>query len=389
MNFKILSLLLIICISAVIAQSNHKVKFIVISESVPEQSLIYITGNNPLIGNWDPGKVSLTKKENNIWEGEFSFPKRFHLEYKLTLGSWERESLDVNGYVKSNSLLDIKNDTVIAIRVEDWGNLRNNRVITGQITGKVKYHHKLKGKGIMVRDVAVWLPPGYDEHSDKRYPVLYMNDGQNMFDPQTSAFGVDWQIDEAADSLIRKGYISPIIIVAIYNTPDRWKEYNQGSAGDAYMNFIVNHLKPLIDNTYRTLPGREHTAVGGSSMGGLIAFVLLWVHSDVFSQAACISPAFKIRGIDFVAPVKNYNGKKKAIRIYIDNGNVGLEDSIQSGIDEMLSELKERGYSEGDDLYYYHAPGAKHFESDWAERIWRALIFMFGNENSYQYIQEK
>ena len=389
MNFKISSLFLIICISAVFAQSNHKVKFIVIAENVPEQSTIYITGNHPLIGNWDPGKVSLTKKENNFWEKEFSLPKDFHLEYKFTLGSWERESLDLNGYVRSNALLDIKNDTIITICIEDWGNSRSNRVITGQITGTVKYHRKLKGEGISERDVAVWLPPGYDEHPNKRYPVLYMNDGQNMFDPQTSAFGVDWQIDEAADSLIRKGFIKPLIIVGIYNTPDRWSEYNQGNVGDAYMNFIVNRLKPLIDNTYRTLPGREHTAVGGSSSGGLISFVLLWVHSDVFSQAACISPAFKIREIDFVSPVKNYCGKKKEIKIYIDNGSVGLEDSLQTGIDVMLSALKEKGYSEGDDLYYYKAPGAKHFESDWAERIWRPLIFMFGNKNSFQYIQLK
>ena len=388
MNLKILSLFLIICISAVFAQSNHKVKFIVTSENVPEQSTIYITGNHPLIGNWDPGKVSLTKKENNIWEREFSFPEGIHLEYKLTLGLWEQEALNEEGLLPVNSILVVFSDTTIFIDVKSWRD-QSNRVVEGQITGTVEYQRKLKWEGLQDRDVAVWLPPGYHDHPDKRYPVLYMHDGQNMFDPQTSAFGVDWQIDEAADSLIKKGYISPIIIVAIYNTPDRWNEYNQGSVGDAYMNFIVNRLKPLIDKTYRTLPGREYTAVGGSSMGGLIAFVLLWVHSDVFSQAACISPALNIRGIDFVTPVKNYTGKKKAIRIYIDNGNVGLEDSLQTGIDSMLFALRERGYSEGDDLYYYYAPGAKHFESDWAERIWRPLIFMFGNENSYQYIQEK
>ena len=387
MNLKILSLFLIICISAVFAQSNHKVKFIVSSESVPEQSTIFITGNHPLIGNWDPGKVSLTKKEN-FWAGEFSFPEGFHLEYKLTLGSWEQEALNEEGLLPVNSILLVSSDTTIFVDVKSWRD-QSNSVVEGQITGTVEYHRKLKWEGLQDRDVAVWLPPGYHEHREKHYPVLYMHDGQNMFDPQTSAFGVDWQIDEAADSLIQKGYISPIIIVAIYNTPDRWKEYNQGSVGDAYMIFIVNRLKPLIDKTYRTLPGREYTAVGGSSMGGLIAFVLLWVHSDVFSQAACISPALKIRGFDFVTPVKNYNGKKKAIRIYIDNGSVGIEDSLQTGIDELLPALRERGYSEGDDLYYYYAPGAKHFESDWAERIWRPLIFMFGNENSYQYIQAK
>jgi len=189
--------------------------------------------------------------------------------------------------------------------------------------------------------------------------------------------------------LIREGYIKPIIIVGIYNTPDRSREYTPGLLGYGYMNFIVNKLKPFIDSTYRTIPDREHTSTGGSSLGGLISFMLLWFHPDVFSQAASISPAFKIGGIDFVSPIKNYTGKKKEIRIYIDIGSVGLEDSLQTGIDAMLSALKDKGYVEGDDLYYYKAMGAKHFESDWAERIWRPLIFMFGNENSYQYIQKK
>jgi len=115
---KILSLFLIICISAAFAQSNQKVKFIVTSASVPEQSTIYITGNHPLIGSWDPGKVSLTKKENNLWGGEFSFPNGFHLEYKLTLGTWEREALNKEGLLPTNSILEVLSDTIIFIEVK-------------------------------------------------------------------------------------------------------------------------------------------------------------------------------------------------------------------------------------------------------------------------------
>jgi hypothetical protein len=161
MNLKILSLFLIICISAVFAQSNHKVKFIVTSESVPEQSTIYMTGNHPLIGNWDSGKVSLTKKENNIWEREFSLPKGFHLEYKLTLGSWDHEALNKEGLLPTNSILEVLSDTIIFIDVKSWGD-QSDRVVEGQITGTVKYHRKLKWEGLQDRDVAVWLPPGYD-----------------------------------------------------------------------------------------------------------------------------------------------------------------------------------------------------------------------------------
>jgi len=246
----------------------------------------------------------------------------------------------------------------------------------------------MKGKGIKDRDVVVWLPPCYDENSEVHYPALYMHDGQNMFDPKTSAFGVDWQIDEASDTLIRKGYIEPIIIVGIYNTPDRTSDYSPNDTGYAYMNFIVNDLKPFIDNNYRTLPEREFTATGGSSMGGLISFMLLWEHSNVFSQAACLSPAFKIGSFDFVAPVENYTNNKKNIRIYIDNGGVGLEDSLQAGIDDMLVALKNKGYAENGDLYWYKDADAKHFESDWAERIWRPLIYMFGNDDSFSYIKQ-
>jgi len=185
-----LILLIILHIPFTLSQSGRDITFVISTDNVPDTSSVYITGNHSLIGNWDTGKVSLTKKENNIWEREFSFPKGFHLEYKLTLGSWEQEALDEEGQVPANSSLVIVNDTSVIIDVNSWGD-QSNRVVEGQITGKVMYHPKLKWEGIQDRDVVVWLPPGYDEHPNKRYPVLYMNDGQNMFDPQTSAFGVD------------------------------------------------------------------------------------------------------------------------------------------------------------------------------------------------------
>ena len=118
--------------------------------------------------------------------------------------------------------------------------------------------------------------------------------------------------------------------------------------GYAYMKFIVNELKPFIDYTYHTLPDRENTTVGGSSLGGLISFMMLWEYSDIFSKAACLSPAFKIDSIynhDFVSPVKNYSGPKKDIKIYVYNGGVGLEEELQPGIDEMMKRLKKRDMS--------------------------------------------
>src|SRR3972149_12055157 len=283
--------------SATSAQSTKEIQFVVISDSVPENSSVYITGNHPALGNWNPGEVKLEYQTGNEWSGIFYLPEGFNLEYKFTLGLWNEEALDEDGKIHSNSILDIVSDTTVTTIITAWGN-RSNQVVEGQITGTVEYHYNLKGPGINDRDIIVWLPPRYYENKYERFPVLYVHDGQNMIDPVTSAFGVDWKIDEAADTLIKKGFIKPIIIVGIYNTQDRSDEYAPGKTGHDYMNFIVNNLKPFIDSTYRTLPDRENTATGGSSLGGLISFMMLWEYSKVFSVAACVSPAFKYSRID-------------------------------------------------------------------------------------------
>jgi len=155
----------------------------------------------------------------------------------------------------------VVNDTSITIKINLWAD-QVERKIEGQITGTVKYHKNFPGEGIKPRDIIVWLPPGYDSTLNTSYPVLYMHDGQNIVDPTTSTFQVDWQIDEAADSLIREELIEPIIIVGIYNTTDRDDEYSDAKLGISYMRFIVDSLKPFIDRNYRTHPDRNNTVNG-------------------------------------------------------------------------------------------------------------------------------
>jgi predicted alpha/beta superfamily hydrolase len=207
-----------------------------------------------------------------------------------------------------------------------------------------------------------------------------MHDGQNIVDPTTSTFQVDWQIDEAADSLIRKELIEPIIIVGIYNTPDRNKEYSEDELGLLYMKFITDSLKPFIDRNYRTKPDWTNTANGGGSLAGLISFMLMWDYSEIFSKAICFSPAFKIDQYDFVDNVKSYSGKMKQFKLFIDNGDNELDSSLQPGVDEMLIVLKQQGYIKGDHFYFHRGKNSLHSERDWAKNIWRALIFIFGTE---------
>jgi predicted alpha/beta superfamily hydrolase len=200
-----------------------------------------------------------------------------------------------------------------------------------------------------------------------------MQDGQNVFDPATSAFGTDWQLDETADSMIRKRAVDPMIIVGIYNTVERNKEYIPSDKGRLYREFLVKRLKPFIDSAYKTKPGRKHSIIGGSSAGGILAFMMVWEFPDVFSKAICMSPAFRLpgnnaSGWNYVSIVKQ-DIKRKKIFFYIDNGGIGLEQQLQPGVDEMLKALTDKGYKSGKDFIYVSDPSALHNEKSWAKRF--------------------
>lgn len=351
-----------------------KIELIVCSKIPPNQN-IFIAGNKPELGNWNPDKIPLNKINDTTWAKSFEVSKDQIIEFKFTKGSWDEEALDEDGKKSGNIILKVSADTTITFNINNWGSSKLK--ISGQITGNVKYHKKFESLNVLPRDIIVWLPPSYESKPDKYYPVLYMQDGQNIFDPLTSAFAKDWRMDEVADSLIRAKSIQEIIIIGIYNTEKRGSEYNSTMFGQAYMNFMIEELKPFIDKNYRTLPDRKNTAVCGSSSGGLISFIIAWDYSDVFSKAACISPAFKIADIDFVTPVKNYSGAKKDIKIYIDNGGVGLEEQLQPGIDEMLEALKQKGFVENKNILFVKDTTAEHNESAWSKRVYRFLEFLF------------
>lgn len=376
-----------ICLTAITtAQDSASLTIIVNAAELKDTSAIFITGNTKEFGTWNPGLIKLSKFSDTEWKREFSFKKGRLLEYKFTKGSWETEAVDTNGNTPGNYRTVLNGDTTIRYTISAWKDqFEESDSVKGQITGRVKYYRNLKYENLLPRDIIVWLPPGYESEKDRRYPVLYMQDGQNIVDPATSSFGVDWQIDEAADSLIKQNQIEPIIIVGIYNTKDRTSEYTPTNKGYKYMEFIVNKLKPFVDSKYRTKPERQFTAAGGSSAGGIISFMLLWHYNNTFSKVICMSPAFKIIDddndiqIDYVSDVSQYSGAKKDIKLYIYNGGLGLEKLLQPGVDEMIDELKLKGYNAGIDYIFIKNETAEHNESAWAERIPEALKFIFTN----------
>ncbi len=364
------------------AQGNKvNVTFKIVTPGLDDTSKVFIAGNNEALGNWNAGKIQLEKINNDLWSKTIQFEKGITIEFKFTIGSWEKEALNDDKTIGQNKSLVVNNDTVVTYTIRNWREGFNFK-INGQITGKVEYHKNFTFDSLKTRDIIVWLPPDYEKNKDIHYPVLYMHDGQNIVDPRTSSMFIDWQVDETTDSLIRNNLIEPIIIVGIYNTDDRGAEYNNTPLGKLYMKFVVDKLKPFIDSKYRTKPDRLNTAVAGSSMGGLISFMLAWEYPEVFSKAACFSPAFKFENlnINYVDVVKNYKGKKRNLLFYIDNGGINLEIRLQPGIDEMIEALKEKDYIPEKDFYVTIDKDADHNEAAWAKRMWRPLKLFFGGE---------
>ena len=338
---------------------------------------VFIAGNKTEFGNWNPSSAKLEKISDSLWKFESKFDSGEVLEFKITGGSWEQEAMYESTRVSGNTIVNVTKDTTLIIRPLFWKRKILPQKPEQLIRGTVKYHRQLSGEGLNhKRDIIVWLPPSYQKNTKKHYPVLYMHDGQNLFDPSTAFTGYDWRVDEVADSLIALKRIEEIIIVGVYNSPDRLPEYSDSDLGTAYLNFVINVVKPLIDSTYRTKPGKEHTGIIGSSLGGLSSLLFVWRRSDVFGMAGCLSPSFWYDDEKTLKEIREFSGHKKNIKIYLDCG--GREKELISGYKRMVEILKSKGYKKGKDLDYTLETKGTHSEYYWAQRVWRPLVFMYG-----------
>ncbi|MCG3118225.1 MAG: putative protein YbbA [bacterium] len=238
------------------------------------------------------------------------------------------------------------------------------------------FHSPLLGYS---RDLIVWLPPHYAKETARRYPVIYAHDGQNLFDPATAFAGVDWQLHKAAETLILAQKIAPLIIVGLANTMGRLEEYTP-KRGRQYAAFIIEEVKPFIDKTYRTQTARQHTAVLGSSLGGLISFYLGWWHPEVFSMAGCLSGTWMWDNAAAIRLVETETRPVPAIKIYLDHGSEGAEGNQAWVYRSMRDALIRRGFRVGKNLAYYFGVGDEHSEAAWARRVSKPLKFFFGKQ---------
>ncbi len=345
---------------------------------LPRGSAAFLAGNLPALGDWKPGRVRLERIDARSGECRFFAPKGSVVEFKVSRGNWKTQAVyeeTPENIPPDNRAFRVEGpECRFETSVADW----MDKLPAGldPVQGIVRVHPGMTGDGLdYARDIQVWLPPSYRK-SRKRYPVLYMHDGQNLFDPATSFCGQDWKLDETAMLLMKRGIVEEFIVVGVANTPDRMEEYNLfRPKGKAYASFLMQVLKPFIDATYRTSPEREQTAVGGSSMGGLFSFQLGWLHPEVFSMAACLSPAFWFNRGRMYKLVQDGPLPEHPVRLYLDAGD--LEQQIWRGFHKMTELLKKRGFRMGKDLCAYPDIGAVHSEAAWAARLDRPLKFFF------------
>ncbi|MEZ0325833.1 MAG: alpha/beta hydrolase [Fimbriimonas sp.] len=259
------------------------------------------------------------------------------------------------------------------------------------LTGNIKHHDGFESKILgNKRNLIVYLPPGYEEDKTRRYPVLYMNDGQNVFDGMTSYIpNQEWRADEAAERLIRAGKIEPLIIVGVDNGQmARADEYLPtraqtkfakdpiGGKADLYGDMLTKELMPMINSTYRTKTGGTHTGILGSSLGGIVSFYLGTTRPKVFGKLGVVSPSIWWDDRLLIKQTKAWKAKPP-VKIWLD---MGTKEGYEGLLDarNLKRALEAKGFILGKDLAYMEAPGAQHNEAAWAARMEAILLFLYG-----------
>jgi len=239
------------------------------------------------------------------------------------------------------------------------------------------------------RDLIVYVPPGYDHHPERDYPVLYMHDGQNLFDPETSFLrGRTWKMREHADAAIEAGEVDPLIVVGIYNTGDRRiaeytpdREWQRGGGeADRYGRLIIEDLMPFIARHYRVRAGRGSTGLGGSSLGGLVTLYLGLRYAQHFGRLAVLSPSVWWNHKSILGYVNEYGPTIwQKPRLWLDAGGREGQRTVQDA-ERLARRLIANGWDPGDNFHFERFADGAHDESSWAERVRLMLHFLFPSQ---------
>jgi Predicted hydrolase of the alpha/beta superfamily len=352
------------CIIFISPTAQVNVRFIVNQRpSLHAADTIYMAGN---FNTWNP----IDKRYQLLPGNSSSLALQLspgNYEYKLTRGGWNKTETSKDGKDVGNRILTLTKDTVIEISINGWKDDFKTETVVRKHTASP--HVSILDTAFSIpqlnrtRRIWIYLPGDYAK-TKKRFPVLYMHDGQNLFDEFTSGFG-EWGVDEYLDSLFKQGN-KECIVIGIDNGPKRMNEYNPyefkpygNGEGDKYVEFLANTLKPYIDKNFRTLSNKKNTFIAGSSMGGLISLYAVMKYPNVYGGAGIFSPAF------WTAPeLENYlakSGRKINSKLFFYAG--GKEgDSMIPDMKKIEAEIRELSSSK---IYERVDMDAKHNEAAW------------------------
>ncbi|MDB5203451.1 MAG: hypothetical protein JWQ27_2860 [Ferruginibacter sp.] len=343
------------------AQASYKL-FVRPAKPLANADVIYVAGN---FNNWDPAKTPLSyNAADSSWNISLPYSPDAY-EFKFTRGSWDKVEANANGSDKENRVVKPGSDSIIQVNIAAWKDAFTPRQRIHTASTNVTIVDTAFAIPQLARNRRIWvyLPPDYQQ-SKKSYPVIYMHDGQNLFDELTSGFG-EWGIDEFLDSLNKAGK-NACIIVGIDNGRQRLNEYNPydnqrfgKGEGAAYTDFIVKSLKPFIDRRFRTLKDKDNTAIAGSSMGGLISYYAALKNPEVFGKAGIFSPSFWIAPEMYLltdSVAQNIRGK---FFFYI--GEQEGEENVQK-MQEMMEKL---GAKSSALIYSVNDAAGSHNEKAW------------------------
>jgi len=279
------------------------------------------------------------------------------------------------------------------IKIKDGTGIPSQVIHAGGATGDLRLHEFRSRVFRNTRFLRVWLPPGYDdaENDRVRYPVLYLNDGQNLFESSTAFGGVEWQVDETADRLIHEGAVPPIIIVGMDNTgKDRIREYMPYRSmqpmmlrvqGRHYPDFLMKEVMPFVEGNYRVATGEENTGLGGSSLGALIALYTVIVRPGVIGKLLIESPSLWASGRQLIKDSRFARIWPERIFLAVGTEEAGSPDRNRTVVDNVreLAAIVRRAVLSENRLWLLIKDGAQHNEAAWSERFPEALRFLFGS----------
>ncbi len=355
---------------------------------------IYLAGN---FQNWDPGqpKYRLTEIGEGKYEIPLSLKRDAILQFKFTRGNWGTVEKGPRGEEIPNRTLRVSDPGHQVFEIAAWADQNPGSTPVSSVVGLVEEVHC---PGFLPdRKVLIYLPPNYFT-SDARYPVLYMLDGQNVFDAATS-FAGEWKVDETCEELIASKRMRPLIVVAIANgsqkrsfeyTPWVNPDFRHGrtGGGDQHLRAIIDQLMPHINEHYRTLVEPGTTGLAGSSFGGLMALFAAGTYPETFGLIAAVSPSLEW---NHGGPVEFARQRiQPGIRIYLDMGGRESDlpdDGDGNGVDDSLDALRNlkraleaKGFESELDLMVVEEGSGQHNEAFWARRFPAALVFLFPPE---------